>query len=75
MSSDHLPVMSELIFGAKRKWKPFKRDKSTSRDFVAHSAALRPKQRPLGGLPYSTVNFMRPTCGKSTHVREREGLL
>ena len=30
------------FFGAKRKWKPFKRDKSTSCDFVARSAALRP---------------------------------
>ena len=30
----------------KCKWKPFKRDKLTSRDFVAHLAALWPKQRP-----------------------------
>ena len=33
MSSDQLPVTPLQIFGAKRKWKPFKRDKSTSRDF------------------------------------------
>ena len=45
------------IFGAKRKRKPFKRDKSTSRDFVARSAASRPNKLIL--------NFMRSTCGKS----------
>ena len=39
------------IFGAKCKWKPCKRDKSTSRDFVARGrplhgelAASRPKK-------------------------------
>ena len=37
-----LQVMPLLIFGAKRKWKPFKRDKSTSRNLVARSAASRP---------------------------------
>ena len=34
-----LQVTPLLVFGAKRKWKAFKRDKSTSRDFVARSAA------------------------------------
>ena len=68
MSSDQLPVTPHLIFGAKRKWKPFKRDKSTSRDFVARSAASRPTQRPLCGLKtYSTLKFMRSTCGKSNY--------
>ena len=33
-------------------------------DFVARSAASRPKQRPLCGLTYSTLKFMRSTCGK-----------
>ena len=37
----------------------------TSRDFLARSAASRPKQRPLPGLTYSTLKFMRSTCGKS----------
>ena len=69
-----LQVTPLLIFGAKRKWKPFKRDKSTSRDFAARSAASRPKQRtlrgmtysiPLRGLTYFTLKFMRSTCGKS----------
>ena len=45
--------------------KPFKRNRSTSRDFVARSAASRPKQRPLRSLTYSTLKFMRSTRGKS----------
>ena len=67
MSSGQLPVTPLLIFGEKRKRNPFKRDKSTSRDFaiVVRSAASRPKQRPLRGLTYSTLKFMRSTCGKS----------
>ena len=39
---------------------------STSRDFVGRSAASRPKQRPLRGLTYSTLKFMRSTCGESS---------
>jgi len=39
-----LQVTSLIIFGAKRKRKPFKRDKSTSRDFVSRSAASKPKK-------------------------------
>ena len=34
-------------------------------DLVARSAASRPKQRPVCGLKYSTLKFMRLTCGKS----------
>ena len=55
-----LQVTPLLIFGAKRKWKlkPFKRDKSTSRDFVA-----------LGGgggvLPYKGL---MGTCGQPGYV-------
>ena len=49
------------IFGAKRKRKPFKRDKSTSRDFVARSAA--------SGSNKLILNFMRSTCGKSRSIR------
>ena len=37
-----LPVTPLLMFCAKRKWKLFKRDKSTSRDFIARSAAWQP---------------------------------
>ena len=29
-------------------------------------ATSRPKKRPLRGLIYSTLKFMRSTCGKST---------
>ena len=36
------------------------------RSFVAHLVASRPKQRPLCGLTYSTLKFMRLTSGKST---------
>ena len=65
MSCGQLPVTPLLIFGAKRKWKPFKRDKSTSRDFVARSAASRPKQGPLRGLTHS--------CGKSKDYIRQSG--
>ena len=34
-------------------------------DFVARSDASRHEQRPLRGLTYSTLKFMRSTCGKS----------
>ena len=38
----------------------------SEKSFVARSAASRPKQRPLRGLKtYSTLKFMRSTCGKS----------
>ena len=33
--------------GAGRKWKPFKRDKTTSHNFAARSAASRPKELAL----------------------------
>ena len=46
------------IFGAKCKWKPIKRDKSTSRDFVARGRLLRGQTR-LAPLA------KRSTCSKS----------
>ena len=46
------------IFGAKCKWKLFKRDKSTSRDFVARGGPLR-GQKKLAPLA------KRSTCSKS----------
>ena len=49
------------VFDAKRKWQPLKRDKSTSRYFVARLAISRPKKlSPLAKKP------MRSTCSKST---------
>ena len=76
MSSGQLPVTPHHIFGAKRKWKPFKRDKSTSRDFVARSAASpQKKQRQLRGLTYSTLKFTRSTCAKSKQRPECPSLL
>ena len=49
------------VFDAKRKWQPLKRDKSTSRYFVARVAASRPKKfAPLA------KKLMRSTCSKST---------
>ena len=45
-----------------------RRTKDTSRDFVARSAASRPKQRRLRGLTYSTLKFMRSTWGKSINI-------
>ena len=38
--------------------------RTTSRDFVARSAASRPNIF----LTYSTLKFMRSTCGKSTDL-------
>ena len=35
--------------------------RSNESDFVTRSAALRPKQRPLCGLTYSTLKFMTST--------------
>ena len=55
LSLDFLKSPSSYLFSTRR----------TSRDFVARSAASRPKQRPLRGLTYSTLKFMRSTCGKS----------
>ena len=46
------------IFGAKCKWKPIKRDKSTSRDFVARG-------RPLRGQTRLAPLTKRSTCSKS----------
>ena len=46
------------IFGAKCKWKPIKRDKSTSRDFVARG-------RPLRGQTRLPPLAKRSTCSKS----------
>ena len=51
-------VMPLPILGAKCKWKPVKRDKSTSRDFVACGRRLRGQTR-LAPLTE------RSTCGKS----------
>ena len=34
-------------------------------DFLESPSSSRPKQRPLRGLTYSTLKFMRSTCGKS----------
>ena len=48
--------------------------RQTSRDFVARSAASRPKQRPLRGLTYSTLKFMRSTCGKSMETSAKNGI-
>ena len=48
------------IFGAKCKCKPFKRDKSTYRDFVARG-------RPLRGQKRFAPLAKRSTCSKSTH--------
>ena len=42
--------------------------------YFTRSAASRTKQRPLGGLTYSTLKFMRSTCGKSTYRRARKPL-
>ena len=47
------------IFGAKCKWKTIKRDKSTSRDFVARG-------RPLRGQTRLAPLAKRSTCSKST---------
>ena len=47
------------IFGAKCKWKPCKRDKSTSRDFVARG-------RPLRGQKRLAPLAKRSTCIKSS---------
>ena len=60
-----LPIASHATrhFGAKRKRKPFKRDRSTSCAFVACSAASQPKK--LASIGFSTVRFKRSTCGKS----------
>ena len=57
-------VMPLPIFCAKRKWKSFKWGKSTSCDFVAHSATLWPKK--LAPLSFFAVRLERLTCGKST---------
>ena len=46
------------IFGAKCKWKPIKRDKSTSFDFVARG-------RPLRGQTRLASLTKRSTCSKS----------
>lgn len=51
-------VMPLPILGAKCKWKPVKRDKSTSRDFIACGRRLRGQTR-LAPLT------KRSTCGKS----------
>ena len=48
-------------FGAKCKWEPFKRDKSTSRDFVARG-------RPLCGQKRLAPLAKRSTCSKSIHL-------
>ena len=53
-------VMPLHIFGAKRKQKPFKRDKLTSRDFIACSAVLPPEK--LSPVAWKLV---RSTCDKS----------
>ena len=53
-------VMPLHIFGAKRKQKPFKRDKLTSRDFIACSAVLQPEK--LSPVAWKLV---RSTCDKS----------
>ena len=42
--------------------------------YFARSAASRPKQRALCGLTYSTLKFMRSTCGKSTYRPARKPL-
>ena len=49
------------VFDEKRKWQPLKRDKSTSRDFVARLAASRPKK-----LPSLAKKLVKSTCSKST---------
>ena len=54
------------FFGAKCKWEHFKRDKSTSRDFVARSAAARPKK-----LAPFAWKLVRSTCGKSNCMHDR----
>ena len=51
-------VTPPSIFGAKCKWKPCKRDKSTSRDFIAHG-------RPLRGQKRLAPLTKRSTCSKS----------
>ena len=35
---------------------------------INYPAVSRPKQRALRGLTYSTLKFMRSTCGKSTYT-------
>ena len=47
------------IFGPKCKWKPIKRDKSTSRDFVARGRPLRVKTRLAPLAKRSTFTFIR----------------
>ena len=51
------------IFGAKWEWKTIKRDKSTSRDFVARG-------RPLRGQTMLAPLAKRSTCSKSTLAPE-----
>ena len=53
---DFLKSPSSCLFSTRRN----------SRDFVARSAASRPKQLPLRGLTFSTLEFMRSTRDKST---------
>ena len=55
------------IFGAKCKWKPCKRDKS-SRDFVARG-------RPLRGQKRLAPLAKRSTCGKSDSITKPRTLL
>ena len=50
------------MFGGKRKWQPLKRDKSTSRDFVARLATSRPKK-----LAPLAKKLLRSICGKSSN--------
>ena len=47
------------ISGAKYKWKPIKRDKSTSRDFVARGRPLRGQTRLAPLAARSTFTFIR----------------
>ena len=49
------------MFGGKRKWQLLKRDKSTSRDFVARLAASQPKK-----LALLAKKLVRSTCSKSS---------
>ena len=51
------------IFVAKCKWKPCKRDKSTSRDFVVRG-------RPLRGQKRLTPLAKRSTCSKSSAAQK-----
>ena len=55
---DFEKVLRTNKYGAGRKWKPFKRDKTTSHDFAASSAASRPKELALA------KKLVRSTCSK-----------